>query len=94
MKIDNRPMMFYPFKSLFLAIFLAVILGPIGVVYSTFVGSIIMLIVTFIFVIIAPFTSYALVYLCWIICVYWTVFATNAYNKNIAEQFKMDVIED
>ena len=94
MKSMQTQMMFAPFKSTFLAIILALILGPVGMVYSTFVGSIIMLVVTFIFVVISPYTSSALVYLCWVVGIYWTVLATNAYNKRIYNQCRIDVVED
>lgn len=94
MNFDNRPVMLMPFKSLFLAIILAVILGPVGLVYSTLLGSIIMLVITFICVVLAHITTFALVYLCWIVGVYWTTLATNRYNRKLFEQYKIEVVEE
>ena len=94
MKYSRPPIMFAPFKSIFLAMLLALILGPFGLLYSTIVGSLIMLVVTFIFFVISPYTSMGLVYVSWIICLYWTVLSCNAYNKRILSQYGITSIEE
>jgi len=94
MQYSRPPIMFAPFKSVFLAMILAIFLGPFGLLYSTFIGSLIMLVVTFIFFMLSAMTSGALVYLAWAICLYWTVLSTNAYNKRILTQYGIATIEE
>ncbi len=85
--MDNQQKTIFanPYKSVVAAIILSVILGPIGLLYGTFVGSLIM---TFLFFIIASISLMGikvsgLYFLLWIISVFWCVAKVNRYNKKI-----------
>lgn len=74
-----------PYKSLAAAIMLSVILGPIGLLYATFVGSLIMTLL-FLFVTLISFFGIkvgAFYLLFWMISIFWCVAKVNRYNKKI-----------
>jgi putative Ca2+/H+ antiporter (TMEM165/GDT1 family) len=74
-----------PTKSLLVAILLALILGPIGLFYSSVIGALIMLVIT---VIIGFVTLGFGIFISWIICIIWAIIATNRHNKKIIELVK------
>jgi putative Ca2+/H+ antiporter (TMEM165/GDT1 family) len=74
-----------PTKSLLVAILLALVLGPIGLFYSSVIGALIMLVVTAII----GFITFGLgLFISWTICIIWAIIATNSHNKKIIELVK------
>lgn len=85
MEGNQRFLFMQPFKSVAVAILLALFLGPIGLLYSTFWGGVIMFFISFILLAAMTVNSAIapLVLIAWIICSFWTVRACNRYNKNL-----------
>jgi len=76
-----RPVMVVtPTKSVGIAVLLAIFFGPLGMLYATVLGGIVMLIVS---MLVALVTLGFGLFLTWPICVVWAAIATNAYNKRI-----------
>jgi hypothetical protein len=69
-------------KSTGLAIVLAVLFGPIGLLYSTVMGAAVMFIVN---IIVAVVTVGFGLLLTWPICGIWAFVAVNAHNKKLLE---------
>ena len=67
-------------KSMAMAIVLAIIFGPLGMLYATVAGGIVMI---FISILAAVFTLGFGLFLTWPVCVVWAAIATNAYNKKM-----------
>lgn len=67
-------------KSMAMAIILAIIFGPLGLMYASVMGGVVMLILTFV---VAIFTLGFGAFLMWPVCVAWAAVATNSYNKSI-----------
>lgn len=70
-----------PFKSVAGALLFSVILGPIGLLYASVWGGIVMVSLS-IFVVCNHF--YFLAFVCWTISCIWSVAAVEKYNQNIA----------
>ena len=71
-----------PYKNNAIALLYAVLLGPIGLLYSSLRGGIIMLLLAFIVL------SHPLpvpIALTWLGCCIWAVFATNRYNQKLLQ---------
>jgi hypothetical protein len=67
-----------PFKSVAVALIFAVLLGPIGILYSSVLGGVIMIILGFIVIssrLIVP------IILVWLVSCVWGVMAANRYNR-------------
>lgn len=71
---------FYPFKSVAGALLFSVLLGPVGMLYSTVWGGAVMIFFGFIVVSIKFIVPIALV---WLISCIWSVAATNRYNAKL-----------
>ena len=69
-----------PFKSVAVALLFSTILGPVGLLYSSVLGGVVMTIITFI-VISVKFS--VPIILTWIGCNIWSVAATNRYNNKL-----------
>lgn len=69
-----------PTKSVGLAILLAVIFGPLGLLYSTVVGAIVMFIVNIVVALVT--VGFGLI-LTWPICGVWAAVAVKSYNKTL-----------
>lgn len=67
-------------KSMAMAIVLAIIFGPLGMLYATVAGGIVMI---FISILAAVFTLGFGLFLTWPVCVVWAAIATNSYNKKM-----------
>lgn len=78
--MNKSPSQHLPLKNVALALIFAVLLGPVGLLYSTLWGGIIMIMVGFV-VVCAKFI--VPVILVWLLCCIWSVAATNRYNKKI-----------
>ena len=67
-------------KSMAASILLALFFGPLGMLYSTVMGAIVMMIVT---PIVALLTVGLGLFVTQPICVIWAVIATNTFNKKL-----------
>ena len=67
-------------KNVGLAILLTVLFGPLGMLYSTISGAIIMIIVS---VVIGAVTAGLGFIITWPVCIIWAAVAANSYNKQI-----------
>ena len=69
-----------PYKSVAGALLFSVILGPVGLLYSSVWGGLFM--ISFpIFVVSNQF--YFVTFMSWLVCCIWSVAAVDAYNKKI-----------
>jgi len=67
-------------KSPGIAILLTILLGPLGMLYSTILGAVIMTLATLVVIII----TYGLgLLITWPICIIWAAIAASNYNKKI-----------
>ena len=69
-----------PTKSMGTAIFLTVLFGPLGMLYSTIVGAIVMFILS---AIVGLVTVGLGLIVMWPICIIWAAIATSNYNKKL-----------
>lgn len=71
-----------PLKSVAGALWFSVLLGPVGLLYASSLGGIVM-----IFLALVVFSAKYLVpkILVWLISCIWSVMATNRYNKKIVK---------
>ena len=69
-----------PFKSVAGALIFSLILGPIGLLYASFWGGVIMLLLAF--PVLAAMYPYPII-LFWLGCSIWSVAAVNSYNKKL-----------
>ena len=65
-------------KSVVLAVILAVLFGPLGLLYSTVLGAFLMLAVNVMLVFVFP----PAMALTWLACVIWAGVAANNYNNS------------
>jgi hypothetical protein len=73
----NQPL-FPPLKNIALALVFAVILGPVGLLYSSFWGGFFMI---FLALIIFTSKQMLLLFLTWVTCCIWSVGAAETYNR-------------
>jgi hypothetical protein len=72
-----------PFKSLAGALLFAVFLGPIGLLYASATGGMVMILLG----LIALSSKLPVpIFLVWAGCCVWSVFATNRYNRYLYEK--------
>jgi hypothetical protein len=69
-----------PTKSVGLAVLLAFLFGPLGMLYSTVAGALLMLIIS---TIAAVFTCGFGLLITWPICIIWAAAAASSYNQNL-----------
>lgn len=69
-------------KSMAVAIILAILFGPLGMLYSTVKGGVIMLIL---FAIVGVLTVGIGLFVLWPICVIWAAVAANAHNNQMVQ---------
>lgn len=69
-----------PFKSVAVTLLFSVFLGPVGLLYSSVWGGVVMIILGFIVLSSQLFVPIALV---WVMSSVWAVAATNGYNKKL-----------
>jgi hypothetical protein len=67
-------------KSVGVAVLLAIFFGPLGMLYSTIVGAIVMFFVTLVVGIIS--LGLGLI-LCWPVCVVWAALAAQSHNRKM-----------
>jgi hypothetical protein len=71
-----------PFKSVAAALLFSVILGPVGLLYASFWGGFIMIILA---IVIISLKLLFVTLLLWLICCIWSVGAVESYNKKIIQ---------
>lgn len=71
-----------PLKSVAVALLFAVFLGPVGLLYATSLGGIIMIPVGFFILCTKLWVPILFV---WLISCIWSVVATNRYNKKLIQ---------
>lgn len=62
------------------AIILAILFGPLGMLYSTVKGGVIMFIIS---IVVGIFTLGFGLFILWPICVIWSAVATNSHNQKM-----------
>jgi len=67
-------------KSMAVAIILAILFGPLGMLYSTVMGGVVMIALS---ILVGIFTLGFGLFITWPVCVIWAAVAANSYNKNI-----------
>lgn len=70
-----------PYKSVAGALLFSVLLGPIGLLYASVMGGIVMISLS-IYAVSNQF--YFVTFLCWVISCIWSVAAVESHNKKIA----------
>lgn len=69
-----------PTKSMGISIILTILFGPLGMLYSTIIGGIVM----FVLMAIIGFVTAGIgLIVLWPICIIWAAVATNAHNKKL-----------
>ena len=71
---------FPPLKSVAGALLFSVLLGPIGLLYSTYWGGFFMI---FVSLIVVSSQQLYLIVLTWVICCIWSVGAVETYNRKL-----------
>lgn len=71
-----------PYKSVAAALLFSVILGPVGLLYASFWGGFIMIILT---IMIMSNKLLFVTFLLWLICCIWSVGAVESYNRKISK---------
>lgn len=71
-----------PLKSIPAAILFSVFLGPIGLLYSSVIGAIVMM---FLALVAIGLHSYYPIVMVWMICCVWSVVAANKTNQKLIE---------
>lgn len=75
-----RTVVVAPTKSVGIALLLTFFFGPLGMLYSTVPGSLVMLVVT---MVLAFFTLGLSLFLTWPICMIWGAVAVSSHNQKL-----------
>jgi hypothetical protein len=67
-------------KSVGIAFLLAFLFGPLGLLYASILGGIVMFFITFLFFFLLPFIGPIF---CWVGCIIWAVVAAGRANKSM-----------
>jgi len=76
-----------PFKSVAGALWFSVLLGPVGLLYSTVLGGTMMIALCFVAV---SIKTYVTATIFWLMSCIWSVAAANQYNKQILNKLLKD----
>jgi len=71
-------------KSMLAAILLSLFFGPLGLLYASVTGGIVMLIIS---IVVGLFTLGVGLLITFPICIIWAVVATNKYNEDVRKKF-------
>lgn len=74
---------FLPYKSIAVTLLFCVILGPVGVLYSSLTGGIVMIVLG---LVIVRTKLMGLILVLWLASCVWGVAAANRYNRKLAQQ--------
>lgn len=77
---DSKPTVVVSTKSTGIAILLTVLFGPLGMLYSTIWGAIIMFIATLVIGLLTFGFGFIIT---WPICIIWAVIAVKSYNRDL-----------
>ena len=77
---EVKPVIVTSTKNMGIAILLTVLFGPLGMLYCTIWGAVIMFVVS---LVIGVVTLGIGLIITWPICIIWTAIATNSYNKKL-----------
>lgn len=80
MENENRTILVESKKNVGTALILTFLFGPLGMLYSTIKGGVIMFIIS---LIVAVFTAGLGIFITWPICMVWTYMAVKKYNDNL-----------
>ena len=72
-----------PRKSILISLILTFLFGPLGMLYSTIIGSIIMIIIS---IVAAVFTAGGSIIVTWVISMVWGLIAVERYNRKMFEK--------
>lgn len=75
-------------KSMGVGLLLALFFGPLGLLYASVLGGILMFVIS---VVVAVLTLGFGVLLTWPICVIWAAIAVNSHNKKLSSQIAFAV---
>ncbi|CAI9428736.1 TM2 domain-containing protein [Candidatus Ornithobacterium hominis] len=78
---DKQTVIIKERKSIGLSLLLTILFGPLGMLYTTVSGAIIMFVVSLIVAIIT--FGFGVLFICWPICMIWGVLAAKNYNSKI-----------
>ncbi len=74
---------YLPLKSVAVSLIFCVLLGPLGVLYSSIVGGVILILAA---LLIVKSKLFVLLILVWLVSCVWGVIATNYYNEKIVNR--------
>lgn len=72
-------------KNMVASILLSLIFGPLGLLYASVTGGIVMLLIS---IVVAIFTLGLGLLITFPICIIWAVIATNTYNENVRQKIQ------
>ena len=72
-----------PLKSVAVSLLFSAVLGPVGMLYSTFWGAIFMIVMA---IVVVPYKFVFPIILLWIISCVWSVSATERYNRRVVNK--------
>ena len=75
---EEQKTLVLPFKNLAAALLFSVFLGPVGLLYATTVGGVIMIVLG---CIVASSLLFVPMIIVWLVSCVWSVIAVNRYNK-------------
>lgn len=79
----NSQSLYPSFKNTATALIFSVLLGPVGLLYSSFWGGFMMI---FVFILVFSTQQPFPIVLTWLICCIWSVGAVETYNKKLLKQ--------
>ena len=74
---------YFPFKSAAVALLFSVLLGPVGLLYASVRGGLIMIILSIVIII---NHYYFIALLIWLTCCVWSVSAVESHNKKMMKK--------
>jgi hypothetical protein len=83
--LSNKSSLQLPFKSVAGALCFSVFLGPVGLLYASTLGGIMMILLAFVSISGKLFVTLSIV---WLVCCVWSVIAVNRYNRNILKNWR------
>ena len=72
-----------PRKSILISLILTFLFGPLGMLYSTIIGSIVMIIIS---IVAALLTAGGSIIVTWVVSMVWGLIAVERYNRKMFEK--------
>lgn len=76
-----------PYKSVAAALLFSVILGPVGLLYASYWGGLIMIVLA---IVIMSNKLLFVTFLLWLICCIWSVGAVETYNRKLSQTMRQN----